>query len=168
MEPGIVACFENDPSEPTVAVAWDPSGSVIVTVSPHVYPVPDIVTVSPTFPLVGDRDTDWVMPVAVKFAEAWLVASVAVTLFAPDADVAGAVNVTPLNDPDASVAGDAGDVTTVVPSYFIVMPLFAPKLLPDTVTVVGTPWLVGESSMVDDDTTNAELAVLVPSVEDIV
>ena len=45
--------FVNEPAESAVAVVVDPSGSVMVTVEPAAYPVPDTVTVLPTGPLVG-------------------------------------------------------------------------------------------------------------------
>ncbi len=164
-----MAVVVNEPLESAIVVVVEPSGSVMVTVSPHAKPVPDSVTVSPTFPLVGEGASDCVTPVAVKLAEAWLIVSTAVTLLWKAEDVDGAVNVTPAGMlPDPSVVTVAGDVTTVVPSYFIVIPLLAPKLLPDTVTVVGTLWLVGESEIVANDATNGELAVLVPSVAGIV
>ena len=54
VELGIVIIFVNEPVESAVAVTWEPSGSVIVMVAPVAYPVPDMVTVLPTAPLVGD------------------------------------------------------------------------------------------------------------------
>jgi hypothetical protein len=131
--------------------------AVIGRLAPN--PEPDIVTVVPTGPDVGDNVSD---DVTVNVAVAVLVPSLASTVWEPAVE-AGTVNVTPENDPEAPVVTVAGVVVSGTPSYVNVTVWEAPKPEPDIVTVVPTAPDVGDN-LADDVTVNVADGVLVPSL----
>jgi hypothetical protein len=122
---------ENDPEVSVVTVAGlVVSGTpsyVNVTVWEAIRPEPDIVTVVPTGPNVGDNVSD---DVTVNVADAMLLKLSTATTVCEPAVEAGTVNVTPENDPKVSGV----TVATVVPSYLIVT-LLAGRRSNDSLTL---------------------------------
>jgi hypothetical protein len=104
--------------------------------------------------------------VAVNVAEAeFELASVAVTVFEPPLEVAGTVKVA-VNEPVLVEVTVGGEVVCCMPLYVIVIVDDGTKFDPDTVTVVPTIPLVGETVIVGVmvKATEAELLLMLLSV----
>src|SRR5947207_2238632 len=104
-------------------------------------PVPVIVTVSPTFPLVG---LSVILGVTVKLALALLLAPSDATTACAPAVLAGTANVAE-NPPEPSVVGDAGLSVSALPPYVAPTLLEPANPLPVIVTVSPTCPLDGLS-----------------------
>ena len=114
-------------------VVWVTPSYLIVIVEEEAKPVPVIVTVVPTLPVVGlVVMAEIMLKVAVPVCDE---PSVAVTVWAPFAEVPGTVNVA-VNEPRLLLVTVVGVVGCVAPSYLMMIVEEAAKPVPDTVTVV--------------------------------
>jgi hypothetical protein len=114
-------------------VVWVTPSYLIVIVEEAAKPVPVIVTVVPTLPVVGlVVMAEIMLKVAVPVCDD---ASVAVTVWAPFVEVPGTVKVA-VNEPRLLLVTVVGVVGCVAPSYLILIVEEEAKPVPDTVTLV--------------------------------